>query len=635
MYDASSIKHLEGVEAIRGNVALYLGASNSKAVDHLVVEIVANCIDEASAGHGNTVSVTIDKNNWITVADMGRGIPVEVHPDKNISTLTLVATKLHAGGKSKTQENSGYQFGSVGTHGVGLTVVNALSTNLIIYTHRKKWFKQEFAKGIPTTKVMAVPADAVPKVYGHSGTKGTIIRFKPDLTCFDAGSRLSTVNLLNWLDTLSWFTSFNTFRGNKLVKRDPLRFAVSIDNKREIIQSEGFDNFFDVLLEDKKLQPVSFDTPFVFSNDRVDLLLGYTNSDDDLIRGYCNGVETSLGGTHVDAFKKTIAKVFGTFAKKKQQYKLNDLLAGAVGIVNIRIKSPKFDSQSKTRLVSSDAAPFVRDSLEAALTKWAKANQDGIREIIDRACNLTKLSSDIKANRKLAASLKTKVKGKVIYPDGLFVSTTKDPEQRELFLCEGDSAGGGAVKASDRKYQEVMCLRGKIANAMKSDDSAFTSKAVMSLLQAIGFNPAKPDAPLRVGKIIILTDADADGSHIASLLMALFQVIRPSLYDDSIVYYADTPLYVYNLDNGSKVYAKDYDTLVKKVASVLKKKKINTDNIIRAKGLGELSPDVLRDVAFDPDTRSLVRVTAETARNNLRKIMGEDISSRKALLGLA
>lgn len=511
-YDASSITWLKGAEAVRTNTALYLGATDTNAVVHLMKEVIGNSIDEASSGFGDTIAVNYSsKTGTVTVADSGRGIPVGKHPKHpDYDVLTILAVELHSGGKSKAN-NDGYSMGTIGTHGLGLAVVNALSKSMTIYTHRNnKWYTQSFKRGKPIEGKPSITKE-IPTVPGHDGSSGTIIRFVPDLSCFDAGSKIDMSAIRAWMEDLAWFVSKNTMQRGKIASRKPVKFVISGDTMKAVIKSPGFDKYFDHVITAKKLEVIGTDKPFILQTDNVDVLLGWSSSDADLVRGYTNGAYNSNGGVHVKTFMDLVGRVFSKYAKKNQKYKVSDLLAGAVALINIRLKSPRFDSQSKTRLVSDEAKNLVTQSIEKDFMKWVKVNQTQIKEIIDRACAIAQATASMKNDRKLAAALKTKNKGKSVYPEGMLVSTTKDPMEREIYLVEGNSAAGSAVKASDRRYQEVLPLRGKIPNALRGDEKAYASKVILDILKAIGYTPSTGIDGLRVGKIVIMTDADPDG----------------------------------------------------------------------------------------------------------------------------
>lgn len=639
-YDAESITWLKGAAAIRANPALYLGATDSTAIVHLIKEIVGNSIDEAVSGFGKTIVIFINTvYNTVYVADNGRGIPTGKHPKHpEYDTLTLLATELHTGGKSKNA-NDGYDLGTIGVHGLGLAVVNALSTKMTIYSIRgNKIYTQDFKRGVPV-EVLPRRTKDVPEIAGYDPQdSGTVVEFTPDFKVFDKKSRIDDEMLVTWLRDLSWFVSNNEIKRGKIIKRTPVTFKLMFGKSYDkpyrtvTIKSPGLDGYFDTALKANKLEAVATTTPFVLQTDQVDVVLGWSSSDDDLLAGYTNGARNTNGGTHVKAFSEIIGRVFSKYAKKSDSYKVADLLTGAIGLVNVRMKAPKFNSQSKVMLISEEAKDVVTASFEAPFTKWAKQNQSIVKDIIQRAVAISKATNNLRNDRKLAAALKTKKGGKSIYPEGMLVSSTKNPEERELFLVEGQSAGGSAAKASDRRYQEVLCLTGKVANAMKGEEKAYKNKVVLNILRAIGYSPTDGTDKLRVGKIVILSDADPDGAHISSLLLALFYSIMPELFTQGKIYVADTPLYIYAHASGKKTYARSYDSLVSKLKD--DGAKVDPARITRAKGLGEVDADVLGDVAFSPATRSLIRMGKEEIKHRLRNIMGDDVSYRKELLGL-
>ncbi len=796
-YDASSIEWLQGIEAIRHNVGNYAGAIDSAAILHLVKEVVANSVDESSNGYGDTIWVDIDNKGFITIADRGRGIPVGPHPKHpKIDTLTLIFTELHTGGKS-SKNSSGYESGTGGVHGLGLAVVNALSDSLEVWSYRNGWHHQSFAKGKAVNKV--IKSNNIPKLFDHNEKQGTIIRFKPDTSILKKGSKLDTAELISWLKDLSWFASCNTIKNGKLVSRNPIKFILSVNGKKATIHRKSFSNYFDKLLVANKLEPVAFDEPFVLQTKNLDIVVGWCNDDGNYFLGLTNVIKNINGGTHVKAVQKIIENVFKEYRKRGDIYRPDDLFAGMVGAINIRIKHPRFSSQDKVKLVSEEAEEIIKQDFEPIFSVWAKKNKKSIYEIIERANAISHTNNELKNNRKLAAKLNIKKGGKTLLPPKMLVSSAKNPEDRELFLVEGDSALGSCAVASDRTYQEVLPLRGKLPNVLRetkaSKQGADINDTIVNILKAAGITPAEGTKSMRVGKIMLLMDADADGplsgetkvrlfnqtnlvtikeiynnfdsykenglyvwsgikdkftpslithvskivtdkhlivklnngaiirmtenhrqyivcgeynikyqvvyanqlkvgdiipvltlsdnfsyeqlkhnytissitvanvdedfycltvpesgnfyiynddnaqdymltgnSHIASLVLGLFLKYAPNLFSEGKVYFVDTPLYTYQSKTGEKVYADTYEDLLNKVGDV--KIKAVGSTITRAKGLGELNADILEHVAFSKSTRKLVQIGPEEVRTRVRKIMGDDATYRKKILGV-
>lgn len=509
-YDASSIKHLKGAEAIRTQMGMYLGATDTDAITHLAKEVIGNSIDEGASGHGNKICISI-KNNTVTVADFGRGIPVGPHPDNpKIDTLELVATELHAGGKSSAN-NSGYEEGTLGVFGVGLAVVNAVSEHMQIWTFRnKKWYTQTYSCGVATSKV--TKTTDVPKVQGHDQSSGTIVRFKPDFKAFDKGSILDSKAILNYIDNLSWFVWQKSKTGF-----NPIKFVIKInDDKPIVIERKSFGDRFQEICSQNAVDPVILDKPIEIRTKNYDVLLGWTGSggDNDFHYAYTNSLYNPVGGTHILAVKRELKKTIDKIALKKDNFNIDTFLSGAVFIVNVRIKAPKFSSQDKQKLISKDVEPLAVEQVYPEFEAWAKKNKARIRELLARAKEIGGIIDSAKLQKSLAASVKTKSsKGAIVWPKGFVQSTTKNAHEREIFLLEGDSAGGLAKKASNRYFQEMYGLTGKIPNIFRGEDKAFNNERILGLLKVIGYDPKAKDpaANLRVGKIILMTDADDDG----------------------------------------------------------------------------------------------------------------------------
>lgn len=635
-YDASSIEWLQGAEAIRAHPGNYAGSIDSGAILHCVKEVVANSIDESSNGFGDTISIEISKDGYVTVADQARGIPVGPHPKHpKVDTLTLIFTELHTGGKSN-KNSTGYDSGTGGVHGLGLAVVNALSETLEVWSYRKKWYYQKFKAGKPVTPVARKEA---PEVVGHPGNVGTIIRFKADTSILSKGSKLVTSDMITWLKDLSWFASWNKYKGDKLIDRKPIKFVLKVGEKEAVIRRKSLADYFTQTLAAQKLEAVAFDEPFVMQTKNVDVVIGWGSDDGDHFLGLTNVIKNTSGGTHVRAIQKMIQTTFKDYMKRGDKFRPEDLFAGMVGAVNLRIKHPRFSSQDKVKLVSDEAEKIILDDVQAAFVKWCKMNKKGVLDLIERANNLSATNDALKNDRKLAAALKVKKGGKTLLPSKMLVSHTKNPEERELFLVEGDSAKDPCKNASDRRFQEVLPLRGKLPNVLrekkekkKKDKAVDINETIVDILKATGITPQDGTKSMRVGKIMLLMDADADGGHIASLILSLFVKYAPELFEQGKVYFVDTPLYVHQTRAGVKTYAKDYGGLVKKVG--LDKMTSAGSTVTRAKGLGELNADILEDVAFRPGSRSLWQIGPEEAQKRVREIMGDDGQARKDMLGI-
>ena len=620
LYDASSIQVLEGLEGVRKKPQFYLGtATDELGLFQLAKELVDNCADEAQNGFGNVVGLAIQKD-WVYVWDEGRGIPVEVHPSfkkEKTSTLEIIFTRLHAGGKISDKQ-TGYKK-SRGTHGVGSAVVNALTEALEVYTFRQnKWHEQTFSKGVATSKVKTV--DKPPKIEGIKTPKcGTVVRYKADTTIFKK-YKLSTKNLAAWFDLQSYIHA-------------KINFILAVDGKvTTYYQPDGLVGFLTNKIDKLKLEAMG--KPFVLHGDSVDLALQWSSYPDEDATSYINGSPTAQGGTHVQGLNKAIADALKPHAgARSQKYRAEDLRSGMLACINYSTKSPEFDSQAKTKFVSKDAKDIAYKEIFPALKKFFETNKSLAKDIIARANEVREAQAGLAMSKAKAAEINTNKKGKVLLPSKMASCLKCPAKQRELFLVEGDSAGGSAKLARNTSYQEVLPLKGKPPNAYRTKPEKFyANEEVMNILKAIGYNPSSPNPleKIRVGKIIILTDADPDGDHISLLLTAFFEKVTPKLLEAGIIFTVDAPLFTAQI--GSKrIYG---ETLKDVQRQIPNNKKIA---VTRIKGWGEINPQTLEPVAFDPKTRKLVRLKQVTGKR-LKKflaVVGAETDFRKSLLGLS
>ena len=623
-YDESSIDWLQGLEGIQKRPTMYVGSVDSEGILHLVKEIVGNSIDESANGHGKHIGISI-QNSVVTVFDNGRGIPSGPHPKfKGKSTLTILATEIHAGGK--LSDNGQYKT-SIGLNGVGLSAVNALSETLTVWSMRGKsggMKTQSFKRGKPVGKVVAFSPNDRPKLNGNAWHKqGTIIQWEHNTSIFEKKAKLDTDAVLQFLEFTSWFCS---------VKGKPVKFEIQIGKKTTIFENGGrLDEYPEHRMKALKLKPIE-DTAFLHTSESTDMSIQWADTTTPMkLDSSISAMQTMHGGAHVEAMKRGILAAFTKKAGKKYPFHAQDITAGVVGCLNFRVAEPMFDSQSKHRYRDTTGAKVLITEIEAAMTKWIGKNKETAQWLIERAHALYSLRSDSAINKELSKLLAPKKGSKSLLPFKLIGSRTKDPEQRELYLLEGDSAGGTSKKASNRDTQEILPLRGKMMNAYrKGIEKLAGSEAILDILKSIGYNPAKPDQPLRVGRIITLADPDPDGAHITSLLLGLLNYLMPHLFEEGRVFVVDAPLYVYSSPKGEKVYAADMKELVSTV-----KGKLDQTRITRVKGYGEMNHDDLRVVAFDTGTRRLLRITPEEASGYVQSLMGDDTLERKKLMGLA
>jgi DNA gyrase subunit B len=618
-YNESSIGMLEGLEAVRHRPSMYIGAPDKKGLHHLVWEIVDNSIDEFLNGFGDSITVTLHKGgDSVTVSDNGRGIPVGMHPKYKIPTLELILTKLHTGGKFG--DNDSY-FRSGGLHGVGSSVVNALSKKLIATIKRdgNEW-TQTFKRG--------KPADKLEKV-GPNRLHGTTIYFEPDpdifrVTHFDA----------DWIKT-------------RLDDIAYIHHGLKIHFKNEIT-GESFDlthpgglpEFLQRLVTESQ-QPVVNSIPFYATkegDEKVELTLQWTESTDESIRSYVNGIRTADGGTHEAGLRSGVVKAIRNFMEthdvkvKGIEITANDIREGLVCILSIFIRDPAFQGQTKEKLNNPEMTAAIEGFIRPALEAWLNANMSMADQIVGRIVLAAKARL---ASREAAQEVKRKsaTQRKLNLPGKLADCKASDAEETELFIVEGDSAGGSAKQGRNNHTQAVLPLRGKILNSEgltigKVMSHQELSDVVTALGTGVGegFNLNN----LRYGKIILLMDADADGHHITTLMLTFFFRYMPELIRKEHLYIAQPPLY--RVDVGKETYyAKDDAHKEEILEEILKKRATAKPEVTRFKGLGEMNPKTLADTTLDIKKRTLLRVTIESiieADKTFTELLGKDPATR-------
>lgn len=629
-YDADSIVWLKGLEGLRQRPGMYIGGNDSEGMLHCVKEVVGNSIDEATNGHCDTIGISYD-NEYVTVFDTGRGIPTGKHKmDKKRDTLTIIMTELHSGGKLKNTE-ANYTT-AIGTNGIGLAAVNALSVKMEVYTkHSGAWQMQSYAKGVPTSEVVKV--SKVPSFQGKKWPEGTIVRFKPDISVFEKGSKLKAKDIHEWVSRLSWFVS-----GPKKKKTDeagtPIAFKFDFNGKHFEIKRKGLAQYATyTAAKVLKSEPLVDNLkPFVFVGKGVDVVLYPTKGATTSLYASVNSVETKGGGTHVLALRKVLTDAFASVSTRKHKYSIDDLMAGMVLCCNVRMINTQYDSQSKYRLTSKIVDQF--DGLQAALTSWCKKNKSKVLLMLERATALSSQSIDAALMRKLTAALKTKKGGKSMLPPELIVSTgCKNRDDREIFFVEGQSAGGSAQKASSRRFQEILLLRGKVLNVLKAKSERMSdSRIIVAILKSLGFDPKQDYSKTRrIGSVFLLTDPDPDGAHISSLLMGLLYTVVPDLFKEGRVFNVVAPLYVY-----TTATKKLFGSTLKEITTAAGKG-FDSKNLTRLKGWGEAQPKELATFAFDRTTRVVQRISVENAiesKKSLEQMLGHGVEFRRTLLGL-
>lgn len=622
-YNAGSISVLEGLEAVRVRPGMYIGSVSKRGLNHLIYEIVDNGVDEHLAGFCDYIEVVLQKDGGCRVKDNGRGIPVDMH-EKGICAERLIFTTLHAGGKF---DNTTYKT-SGGLHGVGSSVVNALSRRLEVYISRGGFeYFDAYEYGKP---VIELEKGLLPKGKKNKNT-GTTVIFYPDDTIFESVDFKS-----EWLKNRLHETAYLN-PNLKILFRDE-----RLDEAEEIIyhEPEGLKAFIQSMNEDKEML-----TDIIFiegesENIEVQIAMTYTSAYEENIIGFCNNIATIEGGTHITGFKSRLtalinqyARSLGTLKEKDNNFTGNDSRSGINAIVAIKHSDPLFEGQTKTKLSSADATKAVSNILSDQLSLYLDINKDECTKIIE---HVSKVANARKLAEKAKSNVITKEKFSCQGNGKLSNCESRKSSECELFIVEGDSAGGSAKLARNRKFQAILPIRGKILNVEKASmDKVLANAEIKTLISSLGcgfsegfghdFNIEK----LRYDKVIIMTDADVDGSHIDTLLMTFFYRFMPELIIDGHIYIAMPPLYQATLSNGKKEYIFD-DKALEKFRMKNTKFKLQ-----RFKGLGEMDAKELRETTLDPKTRKLKRITIENLNeaNKITEIlMGSDVNRRRTFI---
>ena len=633
-YGADSIQVLEGLEAVRKRPAMYIGDVGIKGFHHLVYEVIDNSIDEALAGYCSNISVTINEDNSITVEDDGRGIPTGIMKKEGRSALEVVMTVLHAGGKfdKNTYKVSG------GLHGVGVSCVNALSTEFHVVVNRNgKTYEQEYSKGIPLYKVREI---------GTSDKTGTAIRFLPDPSIFIV-SVYNREILEGRLRELAFLNKKIRIILNDLREKDENGNAYT----KTFYSEGGIVEFVELIDKNGSRQPllpsvIYCDGYDAASNVTVDVAMMYNTGYQEHLFSYVNNINTIEGGTHVSGFRRSITRVFksygekqGMFEKAKVEIEGDDFREGLTAVISVKVPEPQFEGQTKTKLGNNEVMGVVDSTLSRVLTAFLEENPKDAKTIIQKVILAAQARAAAKKAREMVQRKSVLTGGGL--PGKLADCSDKDPFRCELFLVEGDSAGGTAKQGRDRSYQAILPLRGKILNVEKAmEHKIYDNEEIRNMFTALGVKIGTPEDPkaldlskLRYHKLIIMTDADVDGSHIATLILTFVYRYMKELVEQGFVYLAQPPLFL--LKKGKEqFYAFDDEerkAWIQKVAAGNE----SAVGIQRYKGLGEMNSEQLWETTMNPATRTLKLVTIDSAAEADRvfsMLMGDDVPPRREFI---
>ena len=626
-YSAKDIEVLEGLAPVRKRPGMYIGGTDETAYHHLANEIIDNCMDEVVAGEASEITVILNKNGSLTIADNGRGIPIDKHPKKNKTALEVVMTTLHSGGKFK---EDGVYSTSAGLHGVGLSVVNALSSKMKVEVFKKKKiYFQDYSRGKPLNKLTQ---------KGTSSTaNGTRVTFLPDEEIF--GKELKFIPSKIYETCRNKAFLFKGVKINWECDKSLLNRKDSLPSKDTLFYPEGLEQYLRSELENAKKihdKPSFLKGDFEDKKGKVEFVIQWHDNKNNFTKSFANTVPTANGGTHESGFRAGIAKAIRKFAKVKNNKTVikasqDDIFNNASYIVSVFIGNPEFEGQTKNRLSSAFVLKYCDQTVSTLFEDWLNRNSKAAKSIIDfieekiRERNLYELNDNVERQTSFR---------KIRLPGKLADCASDKTEGTELFIVEGDSAGGSAKQARDRYTQAILPLRGKILNVKNSNTSKILANTEISnLLQALGCQRGKNynRKDLRYEKIIIMTDADVDGDHISTLLLTFFFIEMPELIKDGRLFMAVPPLYKITA-GAQSFYVKDDKEKDKIVKGVKKNAKIE---ISRFKGLGEMMPAQLKETTMNKETRALIKVCVPTNKAKYKvtsklvnDLMGKDADLR-------
>ena len=623
-YNASNITVLEGLEAVRKRPGMYIGSVSSKGLNHLIYEIVDNSVDEHLAGYCDRIYVTLEEDGSATIEDNGRGIPIEMH-EKGMSAERLVFTTLHAGGKF---DDSAYKT-SGGLHGVGSSVVNALSTHMTVTVKKGGYIHTDsYERGIPTTELV----DGLLPTIGKTRETGTKINFLPDDTIFDK----------------TWFKEEEVkSRLHETAYLNPGLTIIFEDNRKPIKEYVVFHEPDGLIgfLYDMNRSKECIHEPIYFKSEAegitVECAIQYVNEFHENVLGFCNNIYNSEGGTHLTGFKTSFTTIINSYSRslgilkdKDANFNGADVRNGMTAVISIKHPDPRFEGQTKTKLDNQDAAKVVSKITNDELVRFFDRNLETLKAIIGCAEKAAKIR---KSEEKAKTNMLSKPKYSFDSNGKLANCESRDSEKCEIFIVEGDSAGGSAKNARNRMYQAILPIRGKILNVEKASiDKILANAEIKTMINAFGcgFSEGYGNdfdiTKLKYNKIVIMADADVDGAHIATLLLTLFYRFMPELIYEGHVYIAMPPLYKAMPAKGEEEYLYDDAALEK-----YRKNHKGSFTLQRYKGLGEMDEDQLWETTLDPARRKLKRVEIEDARmasDVTELLMGNDVPPRKAFI---
>ncbi len=623
-YDESSIQVLEGLEAVRKRPGMYIGSTGERGLHHLVYEIVDNSIDEALAGYCDKIEVDILDDGIIRVTDNGRGIPVGINPQKGIPTVTVVFTILHAGGKFG---GGGYKV-SGGLHGVGASVVNALSNWLEVEVRDgKNIYKQRYEKGNIVTDL---------EVIGETTETGTTVTFKPDPSIFTDTTTYDYDILLNRLREQAFLNA-----GIRVILTDRREDSLTRDRQDDLCFEGGIKSYVEYLLAGMKKESLINEVIYLSGSkneETAEIALLWSTAYDNKVLSFANTLHTIDGGTHEQAFRQTVTRVVNKYAhdfkklkESSDNLKGDDIMEGLVAVVSVKLSDAQFESQTKAKLGNTSVGQLVRDIVNDQLYKFLEENPNDSKIVIEKAIAASNAREAAQKARE-ASRNKSGIGNKTRMPEKLKDCISNDPTKTEIYIVEGDSAGGSAVEGRNSTYQAILPLWGKMLNVEKArEDKVYGNDKLTPVITALGAGIGEnfDIEKLRYDKIVIMADADVDGSHIRTLLLTFFFRYMPQLIETGHIYLAQPPLY--RISKGKQHF--DVFTDEEKAAKI--EELGGTADVQRYKGLGEMDPDQLWETTLDPERRTFLRVTMEDAAladETFTILMGEEVEPRRKFI---